>query len=180
MDTCPVIWWSYTKLIWRPHIQLFGGHIPNYLVVTYPVIWWNLGAVGELSWGISPHIIVFIFPCTILAQLEPYMLDTGVVRNKIHNKLQTCMINSHTVFTQSTLIPYLLNIFRPRQARKGHSNMRKIHKFRSSCAYTMYYPNLCSPVSNNLLADREGPDQTARIAVRKCRKAFTHGEAHLS
>ena len=59
-------------------------------------------------------------------------------------------------------------------SEKGPSNMRKMYRFRSSCAGAKSHPGLCSLVLHSvvmiLLADREGPDQTARMRERH---AFT-------
>ena len=87
-----------------------------------------------------------------------------------------------------------------RVKRKVDSNIRKMHTFRSSCASAKYHPDICSPfiiqiilrirklfITGILLADREGPDQTARMrslirafAVRICPKTLSHGLSHIS
>ena len=61
---------------------------------------------------------------------------------------------------------------------KVPSKMRKMRKFRSSCACAKYHPGICSPLVMILFADSKGPDQTARMrrliwafSVRICPKA---------
>ena len=41
---------------------------------------------------------------------------------------------------------YSYNLFGPRQRKKMHSNIRKVRRFRSSCACAKYHPRLCAPL----------------------------------
>ena len=87
-------------------------------------------------------------------------------------------------------------LIEPCQAKKVLWSMRKMCQITSSCACARSHPRLCSPFipfvvkfcnPNFLLADSEGPDQTAQMrslirafaARNMLEDTFSHGTAQL-
>ena len=72
------------------------------------------------------------------------------------------IILTHFGYINQTVI--MFDIIRAKSVEKVPSNMHKMHRFSSSYACAYYHPGiLLSILAMILLADSEGPDQTAQM-----------------